>query len=119
MSFFKAIKSNKTKYTVVCNMDANCQWRIHVIVSKKSEQNWWIISKYPSDHNCVNPTVNFTHRQATSNFLVSKILPFMKADLNITAGTIQVLMEEQLFVEVSYMKTERALSKAVERIYGD
>ena len=50
---------------------------------------------------------------------MAKILPFVKADQNITTGTVQVLMEEQLFVKISYMKAWKALGKAVERIYGD
>jgi len=116
---FKPIRSNKEKYTAICNVDTHYPWRIHAIDSKKSHLGWWVIKKYAGEHTCVNPTVNSNQSQATSTFLVSKIMPFVKADLNITVGTVQVLMEEQLFIKISYLKAWRALSKAVECIYGD
>lgn len=115
----KLVRSNKEKYTAICNVDTNYQWRIHAIDSKKSQSGCWVVKKYSSDHICVNPTVNSNHKQMTSNFLVSKIMPFVKSDLNITVETVQVLMEEQLFIKISYMKAWRALSKAIGRIYSD
>ena len=101
---YKPIKSNKTKYTAICNVDVNCPWRIHAIVSKKSHSGRWEIKKYPSEHTCVNPTVNSEHKPATSGFLATKVMSFVKADLDITAGTVQVLVADQLYLKISYMK---------------
>lgn len=72
-----------------------------------------MIKKYSSEHYCVNLTINSNHKQATSTFLVSKVVDFVKADLDITIGTVYVLTEEELFIKVSYMKACRALSKTL------
>ena len=100
---YKPIKSNKTQYTAICTVEGNCPWRIHAIVSKKSKSGWWKIRNYPSEHTCVNLIVNSNHKQATSKFLVTKIMSFVKADLDISAGTVQVLVHDQLFINISYM----------------
>ena len=46
-------------------------------------------------------------------------MAFVKANLDISAGTVQVLVDEHLFIKISYMKAWRMLNKTLETIYGD
>lgn len=90
-----------------------------MLISKNLNRDGGLLKKNLSDHNCVNPTVNSNHKPATSTFFISKNMSFVKVDLN-TTGTVHVLMEEQLFTKIGYMKAWSAPpSKAIERIYSD
>ena len=55
---FKVVKSRAHEYTVRCDIDEKCGWRLHASISKKSAKNWWKIKRYGGDHTCLNPTIN-------------------------------------------------------------
>ena len=116
---FKVIKSRSNDYTVRCDIDENCPWRVHAHLSKKKSHNWWKIKSYGGDHTCLNSTVNTNHRQATAKFICSKILPLVKSETDMTAKNVQETMSNMFHVKVTYAKAWQGLTKALGIIYGD
>ena len=116
---FQVVKSRANQYTVRCDVDDNCPWRLHASVSVKQSQKWWKIKTYGGDHICLNATVNSNHKQATSKFICSKILPLIRAETNMTARTVQQTMSNMFHINVSYYRAWDGLQKALALIYGD
>ena len=116
---FKNIKSRAREFTAVCDIDDNCPWRLHAIISKRDHAGWWIVRKYGGDHTCSNPIINSNHKQATTKFICTKVLPHVRSNPSYTAKSVQELMASTYKIQISYMRAWKGLSKAVSKIFGD
>ncbi|XP_043693412.1 uncharacterized protein LOC122643903 [Telopea speciosissima] len=95
-----------------------CLWRLRASL-KKNSSSCFAITKYAGPHTCVKPSINQDHAQLDAEFICSKILGMVKAQLSITPAAIQAHMANTYDYNISYMKAWKAKQKAFEKIFGN